>query len=162
MFRIMFRTNGYVQDERYIAGEHMDVRRDCVSLAQRGIYVRREESPSRTAFMDVRREVCPSRTAFMDVRREESPSRTVFMDVRRDCVSLAQRAKLESKRCVTSYAPYGGGSLCHLSSRHFVRHIIVTSCQLETLRVAHPCALSRSTVHPVHNCVALYTSNCIG
>ena len=110
----------YVQDERYIAGEHMDVRRDCVSLAQRG------------------------------------------NDVRRDCVSLAQRAKLESKRCVTSYAPYGGGSLCHLSSRHFVRHIIVTSCQLETLRVAHPCALSRSTVHPVHNCVALYTSNCIG
>ena len=30
----MFRMNGYVQDERYIAGEHMDVRRDCVSLAQ--------------------------------------------------------------------------------------------------------------------------------
>ena len=24
----------YVQDERYIAGEHKDVRRDCVSLAQ--------------------------------------------------------------------------------------------------------------------------------
>ena len=30
-----FRRVGYVQDERYIAGEHMDVRRDCVSLAQR-------------------------------------------------------------------------------------------------------------------------------
>ena len=30
----MFRTNGYVQDERYIAIEHMDVRRDCVSFAQ--------------------------------------------------------------------------------------------------------------------------------
>ena len=26
---------GYVQDERYIAGEHMDVRRDCVSFARR-------------------------------------------------------------------------------------------------------------------------------
>ena len=26
--------NGYVQDERYIAGEHMDVRRDCVSFAR--------------------------------------------------------------------------------------------------------------------------------
>ena len=26
--------NGYVQDERYIAIEHMDVRRDCVSFAQ--------------------------------------------------------------------------------------------------------------------------------
>ena len=26
--------NGYVQDERYIAGEHMDVRRDCVKFAQ--------------------------------------------------------------------------------------------------------------------------------
>ena len=25
----------YVQDERYIAREHMDVRRDCVSFAQR-------------------------------------------------------------------------------------------------------------------------------
>ena len=25
----------YVQDERYIAGEHMDVRRDCVSFARR-------------------------------------------------------------------------------------------------------------------------------
>ena len=25
---------GYVQDERYIAGEHMDVRRDCVSFAR--------------------------------------------------------------------------------------------------------------------------------
>ena len=24
----------YVQDERYIAGEHMDVRRDCVSFAR--------------------------------------------------------------------------------------------------------------------------------
>ena len=24
----------YVQDERYIASEHMDVRRDCVSFAQ--------------------------------------------------------------------------------------------------------------------------------
>ena len=30
----MFRMNGYVQDERYIAGEHMDVRRDCVNFAQ--------------------------------------------------------------------------------------------------------------------------------
>jgi hypothetical protein len=30
----MFRMNGYVQDERYIAIEHMDVRRDCVSFAQ--------------------------------------------------------------------------------------------------------------------------------
>jgi len=28
----------YVQDERYIAGEHMDVRRDCVSLAQRHFF----------------------------------------------------------------------------------------------------------------------------
>ena len=27
--------NGYVQDERYIAIEHMDVRRDCVNFAQR-------------------------------------------------------------------------------------------------------------------------------
>ena len=27
--------NGYVQDVRYIAGEHMDVRRDCVRFAQR-------------------------------------------------------------------------------------------------------------------------------
>ncbi len=27
--------NGYVQDERYIASEHMDVRRDRVHLAQR-------------------------------------------------------------------------------------------------------------------------------
>ena len=25
---------GYVQDERYIAGEHMEVRRDCVSFAR--------------------------------------------------------------------------------------------------------------------------------
>jgi len=25
--------NGYVQDERYIAKEHMDVRRDCVNYA---------------------------------------------------------------------------------------------------------------------------------
>ena len=31
----MFRMNGYAQDVRYIAGEHMDVRRDCVSFAQR-------------------------------------------------------------------------------------------------------------------------------
>jgi hypothetical protein len=31
----MFRMNGYVQDERYIAIEHMDVRRDRVSFAQR-------------------------------------------------------------------------------------------------------------------------------
>ena len=31
----MFRMNGYVQDERYIAIEHMDVRRDCVNFAQR-------------------------------------------------------------------------------------------------------------------------------
>ena len=30
----MFRMNGYVQDERYIAREHMDVRRDCVSFAR--------------------------------------------------------------------------------------------------------------------------------
>ena len=30
----MFGTNGYVQDERYIAIEHMDVRRDCCSFAQ--------------------------------------------------------------------------------------------------------------------------------
>jgi len=30
----MFRMNGYVQDERYIAIEHMDVRRDCVSFAR--------------------------------------------------------------------------------------------------------------------------------
>ena len=29
----MFRMNGYVQDERYIAKEHMDVRRDCVNCA---------------------------------------------------------------------------------------------------------------------------------
>jgi hypothetical protein len=29
-----FRTRCYVQDERYIAGEHMDVRRDCVSFAR--------------------------------------------------------------------------------------------------------------------------------
>ena len=28
------RRVGYVQDERYIAGEHMDVRRDCVNRAQ--------------------------------------------------------------------------------------------------------------------------------
>ena len=34
--------NGYVQDERYIAIEHMDVRRDCVSLAQRIVSVRRD------------------------------------------------------------------------------------------------------------------------
>ena len=33
MFRTMFRMNGYVQDERYIAIEHMDVRRDCVNFA---------------------------------------------------------------------------------------------------------------------------------
>ena len=38
----MFRMNGYVQDERYIAMEHMDVRRDCVSFAQRIISVRRD------------------------------------------------------------------------------------------------------------------------
>ena len=31
----MFRMNGYVQDERYIAREHMDVRRDCFKLALR-------------------------------------------------------------------------------------------------------------------------------
>ena len=30
----MFRTNGYVQDERYIASEHRDVRRDCVKFAR--------------------------------------------------------------------------------------------------------------------------------
>ena len=30
MSGIMFRMNGYVQDERYIAKEHMDVRRDYV------------------------------------------------------------------------------------------------------------------------------------
>ena len=30
-----FRTRCYVQDERYIAKEHMDVRRDCVNFAQR-------------------------------------------------------------------------------------------------------------------------------
>ena len=28
------RRVGYVQDERYIASEHMDVRRDCVSFAR--------------------------------------------------------------------------------------------------------------------------------
>ena len=38
----MFRMNGYVQDERYIAMEHMDVRRDCVSFAQRIISMRRD------------------------------------------------------------------------------------------------------------------------
>jgi len=30
-----FYVQDYVQDERYIAIEHMDVRRDCVSFAQR-------------------------------------------------------------------------------------------------------------------------------
>ena len=29
------RSRGYVQDERYIAIEHRDVRRDCVNFAQR-------------------------------------------------------------------------------------------------------------------------------
>ena len=38
----MFRMNGYVQDERYIAIEHMDVRRDCVSFAQLIVSVRRD------------------------------------------------------------------------------------------------------------------------
>jgi len=28
------RRVGYIQDERYIAGEHMDVRRDCVKFAR--------------------------------------------------------------------------------------------------------------------------------
>jgi len=28
------KCNRYVQDERYIAIEHMDVRRDCVNLAR--------------------------------------------------------------------------------------------------------------------------------
>lgn len=36
--------NGYVQDERYIAIEHMDVRRDCVIFALRNTDVRREVS----------------------------------------------------------------------------------------------------------------------
>ena len=36
--------NGYVQDERYIAGEHMDVRRDCVSFALHHMDVQREAS----------------------------------------------------------------------------------------------------------------------
>ena len=40
----MFRMNGYVQDERYIAGEHMDVRRDCVSFALHHMDVQREAS----------------------------------------------------------------------------------------------------------------------
>jgi len=31
----MFRVCGYVQDVRYIASEHMDVRRDCVNCALR-------------------------------------------------------------------------------------------------------------------------------
>ena len=30
----LYSRGGYVQDERYIAREHMDVRRDCVSFAQ--------------------------------------------------------------------------------------------------------------------------------
>ena len=42
----MFRMNGYVQDERYIAGEHMDVRRDYVQDER---YIAGEH-------MDVRRE----------------------------------------------------------------------------------------------------------
>ena len=32
--RFPLRRVGYVQDERYIAGEHMDVRRDCVNFAR--------------------------------------------------------------------------------------------------------------------------------
>jgi len=38
----MFRMNGYVQDERYIAIEHMDVRCDCVSFAQHTNYAVRQ------------------------------------------------------------------------------------------------------------------------
>ena len=53
---------GYVQDERYIAIEHKDVRRDCVSFARRNMNVRRD---------------CVS-----FARRN--------MNVRRDCVSFAQ------------------------------------------------------------------------
>ena len=32
--RLMVVRRDYVQDERYIAGEHMDVRRDCVKFAR--------------------------------------------------------------------------------------------------------------------------------
>jgi len=59
----MFRMNGYVQDERYIAKEHMDVRRDCVNCA---LHVNG------------------------DVRRDcVNCALHVNGDVRRDCVSYA-------------------------------------------------------------------------
>ena len=72
----------YVQDERYIAIEHMDVRRDCVSFA-RGL-INRGETP--LPHMDVRRD-CVSFARGL-INRGETP--LPHLDVRRDCVSFAR------------------------------------------------------------------------